>query len=82
MHLQFVSAYSTLENSAPYSAPSPHTDPKSFIALSMVLETVGGSAYIGAAKLIEDGDTLTAAAVCAQSLLIVSRSHPAPPSPS
>ncbi|KAI9069057.1 hypothetical protein FKP32DRAFT_1560500 [Trametes sanguinea] len=40
----------------------PDTDPKSFIATSMVLETVGASAYLGAAKDLADSpDLLTTA---------------------
>lgn len=40
----------------------PYNDVKGFVALSMVLETVGASAYTGAAQLLSNKDTLTTAA--------------------
>ncbi|KAI0747235.1 ferritin-like domain-containing protein [Daedaleopsis nitida] len=39
----------------------PHTEPRSFVAMSTILETIGTSAYIGAAKHISDRSYLTGA---------------------
>ena len=43
---------------------SPYTDPRSFVSLSFAIEGVGAAAYQGAAKYIDDKDTLGVAAVC------------------
>lgn len=42
---------------------SPYTDPRSFASLSFAIEGVGAAAYQGAAKYIDDKDTLGVAAV-------------------
>ena len=42
---------------------SPYTDPRSFVSLSFAIEGVGAAAYQGAAKYIDDKDTLGVAAV-------------------
>ncbi|EKM57281.1 uncharacterized protein PHACADRAFT_91776 [Phanerochaete carnosa HHB-10118-sp] len=61
-HVAFIS--NALGSAAPQPCTYnfPYNDPKSFAALSMALETVGTSAYIGAAHLLENKDTLTEAA--------------------
>lgn len=41
---------------------SPFSDPKAFVTLSAVLESIGTSAYTGAANLLNDSTLVTSAA--------------------
>jgi len=61
-HVAFISGALGPAAPQPCTYNFPYDDPKSFAALSMALETVGASAYIGAAQLLENKDTLTEAA--------------------
>ncbi|KAI0752513.1 ferritin-like domain-containing protein [Daedaleopsis nitida] len=70
-HVTFLSGALGSSATKPCQYNFPHTDPRSFAALSMILENVGGSAYIGAAQLLSNKDTLTAAA----SILAVESRH-------
>ncbi|GJE93668.1 ferritin-like domain-containing protein [Phanerochaete sordida] len=61
-HVAFLNTALGAAAPKPCTYKFPYTDPKSFAAVAMVLETVGASAYIGAAQLLDNKDTLTAAA--------------------
>ncbi|KAG9017834.1 hypothetical protein FRB93_004645 [Tulasnella sp. JGI-2019a] len=60
-HVTFLTAALGNQATQPCQYSFPYTDVKSFAALSMVLEGVGTSAYLGAAKFLGDKTLLTAA---------------------
>jgi hypothetical protein len=61
-HVQFLTGVLGSSATQPCTYTFPYTDPKSFAALSQVVEGVGTSAYAGAAHLLTNKDYLTAAA--------------------
>ncbi|KAI0366556.1 hypothetical protein BV20DRAFT_643572 [Pilatotrama ljubarskyi] len=61
-HVKFLTAALGDKAVQPCEYSFPYDSPKSFAAISMVLETVGASAYLGGAKYLADNaDYLTAA---------------------
>ncbi|THH05403.1 hypothetical protein EW146_g9913 [Bondarzewia mesenterica] len=61
-HVAFLTSALGQDATQPCSYSFPYDDPKSFVAVSYALESVGDSAYVGASKFIHNKDYLLAAA--------------------
>jgi len=61
-HVEFLTDILGEQAVKPCEYKFPDTDPKSFAAVSFMLETVGVSAYSGAAHLLQNSDSITASA--------------------
>ncbi|KAI0340285.1 hypothetical protein BDW22DRAFT_1334411 [Trametopsis cervina] len=72
-HVDFLTKALGDAATKPCTYDFPYNDPKSFAALSMALESIGASAYMGAAHFLENETTLTEAA----SILAVESRHAA-----